>query len=248
MLELIHSDAALVAVNKPAGLLVHPSKLAAGERADLLSQLRLQTGRAQLRLVHRLDRASSGVLLACDDPAVHAALGHAFERREVHKRYLAVVRGWPSEDAGEIDKPLSGEAKRSPARSALTRYRVLARCQQPWPSGRWETARYALVEASPETGRYRQIRRHFKHLGHPLVGDTSFGKGEHNRLFRVQLGVHRLLLHAFELRFDHPAGRPMLLRANLDADWQRVLDLFELDPSSLSILQVGSQASGVRSG
>jgi tRNA pseudouridine65 synthase len=233
-LELIHCDASLVAVNKPAGLLAHPSKLAAGEREDLLTQLRLQTGRAQLKLVHRLDRASSGVLLACDDPTVHAALGHAFERREVHKRYLAVVRGWPGEDAGEIDKPLSGEAKRSPLKPALTRYRVLARCQLPWPSGRWETARYALVEASPETGRYRQIRRHFKHLGHPLVGDTSFGKGEHNRLFRIQLGVHRLLLHAFELRFKHPADQPMQLRASVDADWHKVLGLFELDASSLA--------------
>jgi tRNA pseudouridine65 synthase len=234
VLELIHVDPAIVAVNKPAGLLVHPSKLAAGERDDLLTQLRLQTGRPQLRLVHRLDRASSGVLLTCDDPAVHAALGHAFERREVHKRYLAVVRGWPTEDAGEIDKPLSGEAKRSPTRPALTRYRVLARCQQPWPSGRWETARYALVEASPETGRYRQIRRHFKHLGHPLVGDTSFGKGEHNRLFRIHLGVHRLLLHALELQFDHPCGESMRLHASLDADWQRVRELFELDPSLLA--------------
>lgn len=236
MLELIYSDAALVAVNKPAGLLVHPSKLAAGEREDLLTQLRLQTGRAQLRLVHRLDRASSGVLLACDDPAVHATLGHAFERRQVHKRYLAVVRGWPVNDGGEIDKPLSGEAKRSPIKAALTRYRVLARCQQPWPSGRWETARYALVEASPETGRYRQIRRHFKHLGHPLVGDTSFGKGEHNRLFRIHLGVHRLLLHALELHLDHPAGAPLRLHASVDADWQRVLGLFELDSTALAAI------------
>lgn len=228
MLELIHTDSVLVAVNKPAGLLVHPSKIAAGEREDLLTQLRAQTGRGQLRLVHRLDRATSGVLLACDDPDAHAALGHAFEHREVDKRYLAVVRGWPAEDAGEIDKPLTGEARHSPAKPALTRYRVLARCQQPWPSGRWETARYALVEAAPQTGRYRQIRRHFKHLGHPLVGDTSFGKGEHNRLFRMHLGVHRLLLHARSLTLKHPLdGRALQLQADFDPDWLRVLALFE---------------------
>ena len=234
MLELIHNDDVLVAVNKPAGLLVHPSKIAAGENEDLLTQLRLQTGRGQLRLVHRLDRATSGVLLACDDAQTHAALGHAFERREVDKRYLAVVRGWPVEEAGEIDKPLSGEARHSPVKPALTHYRVLARCQLPWPSGRWETARYALVEAAPQTGRYRQIRRHFKHLGHPLVGDTSFGKGEHNRLFRMHLGVHRLLLHARSLQLQHPqSDTPLHLQADLDQDWARVLALFELDPAVL---------------
>lgn len=227
-LQILYSDQVLLVVNKPPGLLAHRSKIAAGETRDLLSALRLQSGRPSLRLVHRLDRATSGVLLCCDDHAAHVKLGHAFEHREVEKRYLAIARGWPEAAAGSIDHPLSGERKNSPTKPAQTRYRVLATCQQPWPSGRWDTSRYSLIEAEPLTGRYRQIRRHLKHLGHPLIGDTSFGKGDHNRLFRMHLGVHRMLLHAQRLSFGHPStGERLTVEAPLDDEWQRALGLFE---------------------
>lgn len=227
-LQILYSDPVIVVVNKPPGLLAHRSKIAAGEMNDLLTALREQCGRGSLRLVHRLDRATSGVLLCCDDHPTHVRLGHAFEQREVQKRYLAVARGWPLEASGVIDHPLSGERKNSPAKPAQTRYRVLASCEQPWPSGRWPTSRYSLIETEPLTGRYRQIRRHLKHLGHPLIGDTSFGKGDHNRLFRIHLGVHRMLLHAQRLSFAHPAsGEQLSITAPLDQQWRRVLDHFQ---------------------
>ena len=227
-LQILYQDPQLVVVNKPPGLLAHRSKIAAGEKDDLLTALREQTGRGSLRLVHRLDRATSGVVLCCDDHPTHVRLGHAFEHREVDKRYLAVARGWPAESEGLIDHPLTGERRNSPAKPAQTRYRVLASCEQPWPSGRWPTSRYSLIEAEPLTGRYRQIRRHLKHLGHPLIGDTSFGKGDHNRLFRIHLGVHRMLLHAQRLSFSHPlSGERQTIEAPLDDQWLRVMALFE---------------------
>ncbi len=232
-LQILYSDESILVVNKPPGLLAHRSKIAAGEKDDLLTRLREQTGRGSLRLVHRLDRATSGVVLCCDDKPTHVKLGHAFEHRQVDKSYLAIARGWPTETSGLIDHPLSGERKNSPQKVAQTRYRVIDTCELPWPSGRWETARYALIETNPLTGRYRQIRRHLKHLGHPLIGDTSFGKGDHNRLFRMHLGVHRMLLHAQKLSFEHPtSGERMEIEAPLDGDWEKVLELFKAVPNS----------------
>ena len=114
-----------------------------------------------------------------------------FAAGEVEKRYLALVRGIPPEE-GVIDHPVP-RAPGGPRVPAVTRFRRLATFE-----------RYALVEARPSTGRWHQIRRHFKHLSHPLIGDVRYGKGEHNRLFRERFGLHRLALHALELAFEHP--------------------------------------------
>jgi len=117
----------------------------------------------------------------------------------VRKRYLALVRGWPPE-AGEIDQPLARDPELpstgQPRLEALTRYRRLACHEWPFPDGRHATSRYALVEVEPTTGRRHQIRRHFKHIAHPLVGDSTHGKGAHNRAVAQWLGVARLWLHA----------------------------------------------------
>jgi tRNA pseudouridine65 synthase len=91
----------------------------------------------------------------------------------------------------------------------------------------FETARYSLLAIEPETGRYRQLRRHLKHIHHHLIGDTSHGDGRHNRLFRVEYRTHRMLLHAFKLSFEHPAlGTRMTLTAGLDAEFTRLLEGF----------------------
>jgi tRNA pseudouridine65 synthase len=154
-----------------------------------------------------------------------AALGKQFMARSTRKVYLAVARGWVDEQ-GTIDHALDAPGQPAP-KSALTHYRRLATVELPIAVGRYATQRYCLVEACPETGRYRQIRRHFKHAFHHLVGDTSHGEGRHNRLFRERYDVHRLLLHAWRLAFEHPLdGRRLELVAPLDAPWQRVLDEF----------------------
>lgn len=221
-IDLVYEDEALLAVNKPAGLLVHRSAIAADERDFLLERLQAQTG-TTLYLAHRLDRATSGVVLLAKSREIAGELGRQFMARSVVKTYLAVVRGWP-EAEGTIDYALPDVRERSPRKPALTRWRLLATATVPIELGRYPEQRYALIEARPETGRYRQIRKHLHHVSHPVVGDTSHGRGDHNRLWRIHFGVHRLLLHAWRLRLSHPlAATPLTLEAPLDAVWQRVL-------------------------
>jgi tRNA pseudouridine65 synthase len=224
-LDLLHIDDDLLAVNKPAALAVHRSRLVGSDDDYLMDRLRLQV-EGPLHAVHRLDRATSGVMLVARHPAAAAELGRQLMARTVAKSYLAAVRGWPAEQ-GEIDYPLSGSNLRGEAKPALTRWRRLATIEVPIAQGRYPQQRYALIEVSPETGRYRQIRRHFHHLSHHLLGDTSHGRGDHNRLIRQHYGVHRLLLHAWRIEVRHPStGDPLPLQAPLDTAWQRLLDAF----------------------
>lgn len=225
-IEILFEDADLLAVNKPAGLLVHRSKIANDETDFLLDRIKEQYG-GNLYLAHRLDRATSGVLLLAKSREVAGEIGRAFMAREVAKKYLAVVRGWPDAE-GVIDHPLPGVREHGPRKQALTRWRTLSTTTVPIEMGRYPEQRYALVEASPETGRYRQIRKHFHHVSHHIVGDTSHGRGDHNRLWRIHFGMHRMLLHAWRIEFAHPRGGERLcLQAPLDAAWQRVLERFD---------------------
>ena len=224
-IDIVFDDEAVLAVNKPAGLLVHRSSIAADERDFLLDRLQTQVG-GPLFLAHRLDRATSGVVLLAKSRAVAGELGRQFMRRSVVKRYLAVVRGWPDAE-GTIDHALPDVRERSPRKPALTRWRTLATTTVPIEMGRYPEQRYALVEASPETGRYRQIRKHFHHISHHIVGDTSHGRGDHNRLWRIHFSMHRMLLHAWRLEFAHPAsGARVVLVAKPDEVWQRVAERF----------------------
>jgi tRNA pseudouridine65 synthase len=221
-IAILHADEALVAVDKPPGLLVHRSGLADGEDDVLVDRVRRATGR-MLFPIHRLDRATSGVVLFAADRQLAGALGAEFMARRVDKRYLSVCRGWPDPE-GLIDHPLDapGMPEKKPARTAWTR---LGTAELPIPVGRYPSVRLALVEARPETGRYRQIRRHFKHASHHLIGDTSHGDGRHNRFARMHLGVHRLLLHAWGIRLAHPAtGVPIAIHAPPDAEFRRALE------------------------
>ncbi|MBS0568035.1 MAG: pseudouridylate synthase [Proteobacteria bacterium] len=224
-IEIIHEDDELLAVNKPAGLLVHKSKIANDETDFLLDRIKQQAG-ANLYLAHRLDRATSGVLLLAKSREIAGELGRAFMAREVTKKYLAVVRGWPAGE-GAIDYPLPGVREHGPRKPALTRWRTLATTTVPIEMGRYPEQRYALVEALPETGRYRQIRKHFHHVSHHIVGDTSHGRGDHNRLWRIHFGMHRMLLHGWQLEFVHPmSGTRMALVARPDPVWLKVLERF----------------------
>lgn len=220
-LAVLHADEALVAVAKPAGLAVHRSHLVGRDEEYLIDLARIATGRT-LYLAHRLDRATSGVVLLAADRDMAAALGRQFMQRSVRKAYLGVVRGWP-ESEGVVDYPLDAPGKRE-ARPARTQWRRLATVELPLAMGRYPQQRYALLWLEPETGRYQQIRRHLHHVSHPLIGDTTHGRGDHNRLFRVHFGVHRLLLHAWRVALAHPrSGEPLEIEAPLDADWRRLL-------------------------
>lgn len=226
MLEILYQDDDIVAVNKPANLAVHRSKFVGPDDAFLIDLLREQV-EGRLHLAHRLDRATSGVLLVARSPEVAGQLGEQFMGRSVRKHYLAVVRGWPEPEEGTVDYPLPGSRDTGPRRDASTDYRRLATVEVDIPLGRYEKQRYALVAAEPRTGRFRQIRKHFAHIHHPIVGDSQHGRGDHNRLFKQHFASHRLLLHASALSFAHPAdGRPLTLQASLDETWLKLLDRF----------------------
>jgi len=227
MLEILYHDEALVAVNKPAGLAVHRSKMVGNADAFLIDLLREQLG-GTLYLAHRLDRATSGVLLVARSTEVAAALGEQFMGRNVHKQYLTVVRGWPEPAEGVIDYPLPGSRDSGPRREARTCYRRLATVEVPIALGRYSQQRYAWVLAEPQTGRFRQIRKHMAHIHHPVMGDCQHGRSDHNRLYKQYFSCHRMLLHAWRLSFRHPVdGRPMVLEAPLDAAFQALLQRFD---------------------
>lgn len=227
-LQILHRDECLAVVNKPAGLMVHDSKLAAGETDFLADRLREQLGRP-IFLVHRLDRATSGCLLLAFDRDTASMLGQVMMSREVDKDYLAVCRGWPDAEF-IIDHPLDGGPGKPQKKPAITRFTRLATCELALPSAGFDTSRYALLRAQPETGRFRQIRRHLKHAFHHLIGDTSHGDGRHNRTFRM-LGIHRMLLHARRLAFVHPhSGERIDVTAPVDAEFAKSLALFDFAP------------------
>jgi len=223
-LTLLYRDEHLVAIDKPPGLLVHRTQLAAGEDEAALQLLRDQLGRP-VWPVHRLDRGTSGVLLFALSPEVASLLGAMFEQGRMDKRYLALVRGWPGSDEGLIDHPLARDPELpstgQPMLEAQTRWRVLARIE--WPlvtDPRFPTTRVTLLEAEPLQGRRHQIRRHLKHIAHPILGDATHGKGPLNRAVAAFLGTQRLWLHARELQFTHPiTGAPLRLEATPRPDW-----------------------------
>ncbi len=215
-MKILYRDDWLVAVDKPAGLLVHRTELARAETFAL--QLVRDQIRRRVYAVHRLDRPTSGLLLFALTADTAVSMSQLFERRRISKRYLALVRGW-LEREGIVDYSLADRPDRPP-RPAVTRYRTLAKVDLPFAVGRYPTSRYSLVEAAPETGRFHQIRRHFHHIHHPLIGDTTHGEGRHNRFFRETFGVGRLLLHARALAFRHPVtGENLCIQAPPDAQW-----------------------------
>ncbi|WP_246069818.1 pseudouridine synthase [Cognatiluteimonas lumbrici] len=225
-LDVLYRDDCLAVVDKPAGLMVHDSALARGETDFAADRLRAQFGRPVF-LVHRLDRATSGCLLLAFDRETASALGKALMAESLEKDYWAICRGWPSGPRFTIDHPLDGGPGKPLKKPAVTDFEVLATCELPIPSQGFDTSRYAWLRASPRTGRFRQIRRHLKHAFHHLVGDTSHGDGRHNRAFRA-MGIHRMLLHARRLAFEHPRdGRRIEALAPPDAEFTRALALFQ---------------------
>jgi len=231
-LRILHLDEQLVAVYKPAGLLVHRSSIDRSETRFALQETR-NLLRRRVYSLHRLDKPTAGILLFALDPDSARRMAAQFASGQIHKRYLAVVRGHLP-DRGRIDHPLSEEQDPmtdaladpdKPAQPALTAYRCLARAELLQAVGRYATARYSLLEASPETGRKHQIRRHLKHIFHPVVGDTTHGDGRHNRFFREHFGCHRLLLAATALTCAHPAtGASLSIRTRPDEEFGKVLD------------------------
>lgn len=214
-LEIIFRDIHYIAIHKPPGIHVHPTYLSRGEES-CMKILRDQIGQ-WVYPVHRLDRAASGILLFSLSSEAAGKMIQQFGERKVEKRYLAVVRGYLPEEE-KIDYPLREEPHKEPA-EAITEYRRLAMMELPYSLGKFPTVRYSLAEVFPRTGRKNQIRKHFAHISHPIIGDVRYGDGKHNRLFREKFAIHRLLLLAVSLSFQHPyTGEPTILRAEIPED------------------------------
>jgi len=218
LLEILYQDEYLVAVNKPSGLLVHRSPIDKHETKFALQLVRDQIGQ-YVYPVHRLDKPTSGVLIFALNSDITQAMSDLFRSHEVQKEYIAVVRGYTREEE-LIDYPLkqmldTKEQKRQgitkEAQEAQTYYERLATVELPYAVSRYPVARYSLVKLLPKTGRKHQLRRHMKHIFHPIVGDTKHGRGEHNTLFREKFDCHRLLLHAQNVVFEHPVTKEKIM-------------------------------------
>ena len=224
-------DDYLAAVAKPPGLLVHRTGLDAGETRFALQMLRDQLGRP-VWPAHRLDKGTSGVLLFALDADTARGLGQQFESGgAIRKTYLAMVRGWTDLE-GLIEHPLrrmtddlrvpAAQGPVKEAQEARTRYRMLQHHLLPLAQGPFESTRCALVELTPLTGRRHQLRRHMKHIAHPLLGDATHGKGPLNRAVAALLGLQRLWLHALRMELIHPAtGRTVSIEAAPGEEWAR---------------------------
>lgn len=219
-LDIVHSDDRVMVVSKPAGLVTHPA--GGTEGGTLVNALLGLGGPLALAgsdrpgIVHRLDKETSGLLLVAKDDRAHSALVDAMKRREIARRYLALVRGRMPSASGTVDAPIDRHPTRrtqmavvSGGRPAVTHYGVLE-----------ATEELSLLEVTLETGRTHQIRVHLAHLGNPVLGDRTYGGA--NELAR-RLGLTRPFLHAYRLGFPHPDGHRVELRDPLPAELRSAL-------------------------
>lgn len=241
-IEILYEDEHLVAIHKPAGLLVHRSYLARRERFFAMQLTRDLVG-CHVFPVHRLDRPTSGVLLFAKSSEVANALCEQFASHTIEKQYLALVRG-NMHESGILDYALKveldelGDKNADPnkaAQEAVTAYEPLLNTEIPYQSSRYPTSRFALVRLSPKTGRKHQLRRHMAHLRHPIVGDTTHGDGKQNAFFREHFGINRLWLIAKKLTFTHPITQTRLsIETELESEWETVFAELGWDEATLS--------------
>jgi tRNA pseudouridine65 synthase len=235
-LQILFEDDDLVAVHKPAGLLVHRSPIDRQETQFALQLTRDLVG-AKVFPVHRLDKATSGLLLFAKSAAAASRLQPQFARHEVRKFYKALVRGWTAAEC-VMDQALvyrcdahgdRGRRQSSTPQTACTYLTRLATASLDKPLQRYPQQRYSLVELAPLTGRKHQLRRHLNRQSHPIIGDVNYGDRHHNHLFAQWLGYHRLYLAACQLQFRHPAtGELITLDAPLQDDFAHTLQCLNL--------------------
>ncbi|CAM3633662.1 pseudouridine synthase [Mucilaginibacter galii] len=222
MLSVLYQDNDLIAINKPHGLLVHRSSIAADAEEFALQLLRDQINQ-QVFPAHRIDRKTGGVLLFALNKTTEIAMQQQFAANQVHKTYLAILRGHTPE-SGEIDYALRKE--NGTLQNAFTAYKTLARAELPVALGKHPTSRYSLVEAKPTTGRMHQLRKHFAHIFHPIIGDRTHGCNKQNKLFTETWDLNTMLLHARTLTFNHPlSNEEVTIAAPLQPEFLRMMEL-----------------------
>ncbi len=220
LLEILYQDEYMVAINKPHNLLVHQSSIARDATEFALQILRDQIGH-WVSPVHRLDRKTAGVLLFALDKETEKLMNQQFANGLISKKYLAIVRGFTA-DEQDIDYPLRKE--NGTLQDAFTSYKTLARTQINLAFGNNPTSRYSLVQAKPTTGRMHQLRKHFAHIHHPIIGDRPHGCNKQNKLFKDKWAMDTMMLHAAEIAFNHPITQQnLVITAQLSDEFKRVL-------------------------
>ena len=222
MLEILYKDEYLVAINKPHGLIVHPSKIAIDAAESAMVLLRDQLDQ-YVYPVHRIDRKTSGVLLFALDKEAQKVLNKQFKEGGVKKKYLAIVRGY-LEKSGEINYSLVND--RGKNQDAQTRFECLEKTSIDVPLNGHPTSRYSLAALYPITGRQHQLRKHMAHIFHPIIGDRPHGCNKQNRMFKERFGMTKMMLHAQELQFLHPLnGKSIRIEARISEDFERIWKL-----------------------
>lgn|SRR5690554_1852257 len=230
MLEILYQDDYIVAVNKPHGLLVHQSPIARNAKEFALQILRNQLQKT-VYPSHRLDRKTSGILVFALDKATDSIMQQKFQNREVEKKYLALVRGFTPNEM-TIDYALKNDNE--VLQDAVTYFKSLENYEINIPFGKYTTSRYTLVEAIPETGRMHQLRKHFAHIFHPIIGDRPHGCNKQNKFWLEKFQMNTMLLHANELSFTHPySEEKTTIKAEVSTEFQRVLEILKSNSISL---------------
>jgi tRNA pseudouridine65 synthase len=217
-LEILYRDELIVAVNKPSGWDVHRNEFNR-HRPIVLQSLRNQINK-EVHPVHRLDGGTSGVLLFATEKEVLRFLNDQFQSRETTKVYHCISRGFAKDI--NCQEPLRVHEN---VVDAETDFKCLAQIVLPWPNEKFPQSRYSFLEARPKTGRFHQIRRHLRYLGWPIAGDTKHGDGTHNQLWRDQMKIERLLLHASSLTILHPNNEKLTITAPLPSEFDQALGL-----------------------
>lgn len=233
-LSITHIDNDIVVVHKPAGLLVHRTKIDKYETQFLLQLLRDQIGQ-QVFPVHRLDKPTSGLMVLALHKEAARKLTQLFTEKGVYKAYLAIVRGYVDDQVidyplkEELDKMTDAKAQQNKeAQEATTHLTCLSKTELPFAVSRYQTGRFSLVKLEPKTGRKHQLRRHMAHIRHPILGDTTHGDGRQNRYAKEHMNLSRLALVASELRFSHPfSGENLSFSCELDDNLSEVFSFFK---------------------
>ncbi len=222
MLTILHQDDDLVVINKPHGLLVHPSKIALDAKETALQLVRNQINQ-YVYPIHRLDRKTSGVLVFALNKKALSLLNKAFQEHEIEKKYFAIVRGYTPKE-GSIDYALKNESGK--IQEAITHFKRLDQTEIPIPFGMHQTSRYSLVSLYPKTGRHHQLRKHMAHIFHPIIGDRPHGCNKQNKLFKERFGLDKMMLHASEIQFRHPITEKILkIEAPLSHEFKRIKNI-----------------------
>lgn len=243
-LTVVFEDEFILVVDKPSGLLMHPSWLDKHETDTLVKRVKhyaLSKGEAyKVHTVHRLDRPTSGLVVISKSLDCARHLSNQFLEHHVEKRYWAIVRGYVDLSI-TVDYPLiephdkiadSLARTNKPAQDAITHFHRIAQAEMPIPVDRYESSRFSWVSCFPKTGRKHQIRRHLKHIRHPIIGDSRYGCRHHTRAAAEHFHIRSLALRAVELRFNHPnTGERLVFVAPKSAQWAGWLTALGWDES-----------------